>query len=109
MKGLIHVTITANRKHYDVYISCEIDHHQVEVLDKRHIIVYCKNHVVIKERCREGYQMFLKIKKDGVGRLMFEFKEDMMCYNTSLWYREDAERLNVSIDCTVPKAVCKYS
>jgi hypothetical protein len=53
--------------------------------------------------------MFLKIKKDGVGRLMFEFKEDMMCYNTSLWYREDAERLNVSIDCTVPKAVCKYS
>jgi len=109
MEGLIHLTITANRKNYDVYISSEIDHHQVEVLDKRHIVVYCKNHKVIKEKCREGYQMLVKIKKDGVGRLMFKFKDDMMYYCTSLRYSEDSERLNVSIDCTVPKAICQHS
>ena len=105
MKGLITLTITANRKPYDVYITCEIEHHQVEVLDKRHIIVYCKNHEIIKEKSREGYQMFLKVKKDGEGKLMLEFKEDMIYYATTMQYWENHDKLQVSIDCTVPKAM----
>lgn len=98
METIIRLTIKVNRKPYDVYITCDSTKKQIEVPDDRHVIIYGKVPMIVKNKCRQGYEMFLKMKTEGDDKIVLEFKSEPKSFMSIMQYKEDKPDLAISID-----------